>query len=193
MLAPRRSPGCRCTAQGWLVPTGQSKRTSPGSLCPSAPSPRPQALVPWRCGGAAVGQPTVVARQGRQDTGRGLLPAAPGPGDATASQGGSPVRGMWGLCPPPSPRPQPNSPNSPSGCRPQPHRPPAPCMYSYLQMYRVLSGWERPCPSGRPAMLEGLGTRGRRAAPAARQHARAAWDTTPSPFLVSLDEVWGSG
>lgn len=130
LLVPRRSHGCCRTAQGWPVPTGQSKRETG----PSAPeSPPALAPKPWHPGGGwgvAVGQPTVVARQGRQDTGRGLLPATPGPGDAAASQGGDPARGMWGAaCPPP---PRPNSPNSPSGCRTQPHRPAAPCMYSYL-------------------------------------------------------------
>lgn len=79
---------------GWS-PLARAK--GDGSLCSSAPSRCPQALAP---GGAAVGQPTVVARQGRQDMGRGLLPAAPGPGDAAASQGGDPVRGMRGLRPP---------------------------------------------------------------------------------------------
>lgn len=82
-------------ALGLLVPAGQSKeRGVPLRQCPQ-PSP-PSLGTP----GAAAGQPTVAARQGRQDTGRGLLPAAPGPGDAAASQGGDPVRGMWGLCPP---------------------------------------------------------------------------------------------
>ena len=65
------------------------------SLC-SSPQPSPPSPGTL---GAAVGQPTVTARQGRQDRGWGLLPAAPGPRDATASQGGDPVQDMWGLRP----------------------------------------------------------------------------------------------
>lgn len=190
----------------WVLPhcTGMAgphwpEQKGDGSLCSRVPpSPRPQALAPGGGGGrgVAVGQPTVVARQGRQDTGRGLLPAAPGPGDAAAGQGGDPARGVRGAaCPPP---PRPNSPNSPSGCRTQPHRPAAPCMYSYLH-YVQGAQWVGAPPV--PQTLEGWG-----------QGAIGLWqpltntpgqDETPphththihphSPFLVSLDEVWGQG
>lgn len=73
------------------APHGQSKEGR-GPSAPASPSPGTW----W----GALGEPTVAARQGRQDMGRGLLPAAPDPGDAAASQGGDPVQGPWGLHPP---------------------------------------------------------------------------------------------
>lgn len=90
--------GARAALLRALVPTGQSKEErAPPALVPPAPaSPSPGTL--W----GALGQPPVAARQGRQDLGRGLLPAAPDPGDAAASQGGDPGQGPRGCPHPPS-------------------------------------------------------------------------------------------
>lgn len=73
---------------------GQSKERR-GSLlqCCQPSPPNPGTL------GAAVGQPTMAARQGRQDMGQGLLSATPGPSDVAANQGRDPVQGMQRLHP----------------------------------------------------------------------------------------------
>lgn len=127
-------------------PLAKAKRK--GSLCASAPSPHPQARAPR---GRQRGSPQW--RQGREDRIQAggcslLLPAPVMP--LPAKEGT--LCGACGGC-----APRPNSPDSPSRCRTQPHRPAAPCMYSYSHKYRVLRGQEPPCPSGHPATLEGWG------------------------------------
>lgn len=117
LLAPRRSHGLHCS--GVLVPVARAKRNE--SLCPgpSAPAP-PSPGTLW----GALGEPTVAARQGRQDMGRGLLPTLV---MLLPAREGILCRARGGCTH------QANSPNSPSRGRTQPVQ--LPCMYRYLHMY----------------------------------------------------------
>lgn len=124
-----------CTAQGCWSPLARAKRNE--SLCPGAPSPcLPPALAP--CGGQ-WGSPRW--QQGREDRrwagGCSLL--LPTLVMLLPAREGTLCRARGGCTR------QPNSPNSPSGCRTQPVQ--LPCMYRYLHMYRC-SGLGAALPSG---------------------------------------------
>lgn len=124
-----------CTAQGCWSPQARAKRNE--SLCPGAPSPcLPPALAP--CGGQ-WGSPRW--QQGREDRiwagGCSLL--LPTLVMLLPAREGTLCRARGGCTR------QPNSPNSPSGCRTQPVQ--LPCMYRYLHMYRC-SGLGAALPSG---------------------------------------------
>lgn len=118
------------------------------SLCSSAISPRPQVLAPW---GQQWGSP--LWQQGREDRLRAGGCSLPLPAPVTLLPARE--RTLCGACR--GCAPQASSPNSPSRCRTQPHGPAAPCMYSYLHMYRVFSRWEPPCPSGCQVTLKRWG------------------------------------
>jgi len=172
-------PALRCTGMPnphWA----EQGETGPSAAVPPALAPSPGTP------GAAVGQPTAAAGQGRQDTGRGLLPAAPGPSDAAAKPGKGPSAGHAASPDPAAPIALPGAGHS--------RDPAAPCMYSYLHMYRVLSEWEPPCPSGRLAILEGWG-QGATILCQPLTKTLGQGETSPppptTPFLASLSKVWG--
>lgn len=85
---------------------------------------------------------------------------------------------------------QPNSPNSPSGCKTQPVQ--LPCMYKYLHMYTYVLRADS-CPALRTHHdTQGWGHGAfMLCQPLTNTHTWHETHTPCSPFLVSLDEVWG--